>query len=104
MDPVLQQWLRESITLEPFSEYDGRGKPTYQEGFVQSCFIVDKRVLLRDANGEEFVSRCVLVLPPDVTVTLQDRVTLPTGELLLVRQISQVYDEKGQVSHLEVYV
>lgn len=105
MDPVLRQWLKQTVTWESFVGYDGRGKPTYKLPYQLECYIYDRRRILRDLNGEGFISRCVLIIDNvSVAIALQDRITLPSGERLLVRQIDRFYNDKGQIDHLEVYV
>lgn len=106
MDPVLRQWLKEIVTWESFVGYDGRGKPTYKPPYQLKCYIQDKRRILRSLDGEEFISRCVLITD-DVnagSMMLQDRITLPSGEQLPIRQIDRVYDDRGEVDHYEIYV
>jgi hypothetical protein len=106
MDPVLKSWLNTTVIWEPFTSYSGTGKPTYDPAVELKCFMEGVRRIVRDRRGEEVISNWTLYFDDSrvASMTLQDRITLPSGEQPPIILISPLYDSKGNVDHYEVYL
>lgn len=67
------------VTVEPFSSRDFRGEISYGAARTYQARVVNKVVNVRDANGNEVVSRSHAVLMTADAVGPVDRFTMSTG-------------------------
>jgi hypothetical protein len=67
--------LRHQVLVEPF-EGSGPFGPEYGEQVVERAFIVEKRKLVRDAEGAEVVSETTVIMRLDAVCPAESRVTV----------------------------
>ncbi len=104
MDKELKKMLTLDATWKNLTSRDGRGDATYDAGTPLKCFIEGSVRNIKGPGGKEYISKFTLWFEDVFTMTLDDRLILPSGELVEVLQISPVYDELGEVDHYEVMV
>lgn len=104
MDPTLRAWMNIQVTWEPHAGTDGRGTNTYGAATTFMCFYEGERRMVRDARGELVVSEGTLYTDDSrlSTMTLKDRITLPSGRQPPIIDIKLHYDERGRIDHYEV--
>lgn len=105
----LLSWLAQvlpsphTIGLEPYLGSSGRGD-LYGPAMTVTCFVDQKRRLVRAPNGSQVVSSTTVFAPLDTTCPPRSRVTLPDGHTALVIGTAQRraagLDEA--VEHLEI--
>jgi len=106
MHPLLKKWLNDEITWEPFITRDGRGSPSYGTATSLKCYIFGSRKMVRDSNGQLTVSEwTVYVADPQVaSMTLEDRITLPSGSQPPIIRIFPIKNEHGNIDYWRIYL
>jgi hypothetical protein len=108
-EPLLSM-CRDTVTIEPWSDVDSYGAPTYGTGVAYPARIVGHRKIVRDATGQEVVSSAKVIVAADVTVDMRSRITLsqvPGGCTSQPRILSVDYfpwTTTGYLSHAVIYV
>ena len=100
-----KDWMNHEVSWETFKGFDGSGRPSYSEEFPLKCYRVDERKMVRDVRGEETVSQITLYFNPRslaAELELHDRVTLVNGRQPSILNISHFYNEKNELSVIEV--
>ncbi len=105
----LVTWLVEvvgephTITVEPYEGSSGRGD-IYGAPVQVTCFVDQKRRLVRAANGSQVVSSSTVFAPLDTVCPPRSRVTLPDGHAALVIGTAQhrAAGVAEAVEHLEI--
>lgn len=95
MEADLRQLLTQTVTLEPWTGYDGYSQPVYGVGVARKCRIVNKTRMVRDAQGQERVSTTTIYLDDDYNTSVRDRVTLPGGVQPILLTVERYPDESG---------
>jgi hypothetical protein len=103
MDAALLTLLNQHVTIEPVASLDGYGQQGFGTGVVVDCLIVQKNNVVRDAQGVEVVSSTQLWLDGTVSVTAQDRLTLPDGSHPVILAVQSMPDIDGTIHHKVVF-
>lgn len=84
---------------------DGHGDPTYAASVDLPAHIEGGGETMMNAQGEEFVTKGMVIFPGTWSVKEDDELTLPSrfpDQVVFVKRCEPVYDESS-LSHLEVY-
>jgi hypothetical protein len=73
--------MKQSVTIEPFSSYDGYGNASFGAGVEYEGAVVGKMERIVGTDGQEVPSRQTIYLNSAVTVRPEDRITLSTGDV-----------------------
>lgn len=95
----------DTLTLEPLSTMTSYGAPQFSTT-AQSlkCYVEAKRRLVTNTQGVEEVSAAtVYVMSTSASVGVQDRITLPNGDIPRLLDVAVVKDMDGQ-HHLELLI
>lgn len=107
MDAELVRMLNHKIIWEKFQSRDGAGRATYQSPVELPCFLDGRIKVIPNSTGREVVSRMTIFLngtPEAGQITADDRITLPDGTRPPIAAVQKIYDERGNLHHVEVYV
>lgn len=104
MDKVLRKMLQNDVIIK---HQDGTknaagecnfGSPITYKGKVEF-----RETVVKDSSGKEVISKTRTFFDQDVVVSVNDLVTLPSGEENPVIGIIIKYNEKGNADHKVVY-
>lgn len=105
MNKALKRQMKLNVTLEKYLGMDGTGESTYSAPITVRGFLQGEVTLVRTPTGEEVVSQQTLFLDETrATLGIKDRITLPSGQKPAIINISVLYDDRGRIDHLEVYL
>jgi hypothetical protein len=90
--------LTDTITVEPFLGRGGKGL-SYGDPYEIVCVLTVTRSRRR-SSGDEDVTVTPMVTARDLRLSVEDRVTLPTGERLKVASVEPVRAGR-RISHIE---
>jgi hypothetical protein len=71
--------LQVSVSHEAVSSRDLRGKPTYAAAVSRPAIVEKKQRLVRDTTGREVMCSHVISFLQPVSLSVEDRLTLPDG-------------------------
>lgn len=107
MSPLAEELvdlMNDTVVLEPVSgPPDKFNNFTFGPAVEVDCYLVrsNKRALNR--SGRELISTVQAILAdPDLTVTADDRLTLPDGSQPAIIEVHSASDEEGNAYWLEV--
>lgn len=72
-----------TVTVEPYEGGAGYGD-SYGTGVEVTCFVDQKRRLVRAPDGSQVVSESTVYAPLDTVAPTRSRVTLPDGQTTIV--------------------
>lgn len=96
--------MNDSVVLEPaIQPPDKFNNFSYGAPVTVACYLVRKNLRAIGRSGRELVSTIQAILAnPDITVTADDRLTLPDGSKPAIIQVLSSKDENGNPYWLEV--
>ena len=71
--------LQASVTHEARSASDAESNVSYSTGVSRPALVEFKPKMVRNSDGEQVLASCIVTFLEPVTITLQDRITLPDG-------------------------
>ena len=74
----LLAWCTASVSIRKSGTRKASGDVTPGKTATYSCYRADQIQVITDKTGKEYVSGTQIYLPPEVLVTLDDMITLPT--------------------------
>ncbi len=90
---------RDTVTIEPWSGLNKDGSPTYGTAVSYTARVVGKNRLIRDVSGQQRVATVTSYLyGAPTTLTVRDRITLPTRFVPTqpsILAVQQEPDERG---------
>ena len=90
------EYLNQTIIIEPYASQDVYGEPSYGAAVSYDCRIELKNRMVRDALGQERVSRGRIYVNTQTVVSTKDRLTLPSGYSPSNPEILSVYPVQGE--------
>lgn len=84
-----------TVTHEAFASRDGDGTPTYSSGVSRKAFMERKDARVAWRVGMETVPSHMITFLETVTVTMNDRITLPDGSAPPIIEVTGVRDPDG---------
>ena len=95
--------LDQDITFESFTGRGRNGQPSYSPSVVLKGFAYGDHRLIRTQDGTTITSnKTVLLIYEDVLPKVQDRITLPTGEIVIVYDSNILPHKKYKIAQLGV--
>jgi len=97
--------LQAEVSIESFIGDDSDGRRTYNDAETYSVILENKTrwVTSRDRNGESQLSKSNIQFLEAVTITEQDRITLPDGSQPQILSIEGTADPDGVMYAARVY-
>ena len=97
-------WLRQSVTIYPYSSVNGYGEYAWGAGVVTPCRIesVDEQVVAED--GTALFVTAKIIVEGNRTVNIKDKVVLPNGDEQLIAKIVDVTGPDGTSAMKVIYV
>ena len=92
---VIGSYLAQSIWRKSRSGVDGYGQPTFGAAVQTKGRWLEKRRLVRNANGEQMISEVSVTLAPDEAVAVGDQLSLDGSTYLTVIAVSADRDLAG---------
>lgn len=95
----------QSITLEKFVSRDAYHNITYGAPSTVHAAIeyIIKKII--DATGTEIVTSAWIALPPNTSISYNDKITLPDNSTPVIGSIAPVFNYRTKQNHyIEVYV
>lgn len=84
--------LTVDVTVEPFSSYDGYGKPSYSSGTDYEAVVEQISRLIRTPGGQEVMAKHRITFLEAVAISAKDRITLPDGTTGPILDVEGVVD------------
>lgn len=103
MEKDFLAFMPATITREPFTGRNPYGEPTYGTGAQHRARVEGKQQLVRTAGGQEKMSETLCYVAGPVTITVEDRITLPDATQPPILTVASVTDETGAVHHAKVW-
>lgn len=91
-----------TVTHEPFLSRNGDGLPTYDTAVEYQAFMERKDERLAWRIGSEHVPSHMVTFLENVTVTMNDRITLPDGSAPKILDVRGVQDPNGGQYYTQV--
>lgn len=102
LETDLLDLMQETITLEPKLGVDRWNTIQYGPPVQVKCYITHYNRRVLDSAGRENVSTVQAILAqPELTVTTEDRFTLPDGSVRAIHEVVSGWDDTGPY-HLEI--
>ena len=92
----------QTITHAAFNTRDSYGKSSFDSGVNYSARIVFKQKLVRKDDGSEVLSRGIVWILGNPTITSEDQITLPDGSTPPILSYEQPSDE-DVAHHVKVF-
>jgi hypothetical protein len=106
MDKAFISWLNQSIVWEVFASQDGALRKLFNAPVTVPCFIQGRKTYVRTLAGEQVLSNRVIYVngtDKPTGASVRDRITYQGIEWPMLGY-SEMFDEKGTLDHVEVYV
>jgi len=97
---VITTSLQATITHAAYASDDGYGKPTYSTGVERTAIVERRQKFVRTNEGEEKLSLAKLTFPYPVTITEQDKITLPDSTVMPILKIDGVVDPTTNAEYM----
>jgi hypothetical protein len=78
---VFAPLMRQRVTIEPFSSYDGYGNASYGSAITYEGAVVGRMERVTGFDGQEVPSRQTIYLKSDAALRPEDKITLSTGDV-----------------------
>jgi hypothetical protein len=101
MEPQFLALLTQTLTIEPFVGEDRYSKKTYGPAFTCPAWINPMPRRTTDKIQDTAWQITQAIVPDDVTITMQDRITMPDGSQPPLLEIAEGYDNNG-LHHYEL--
>jgi hypothetical protein len=101
---VIGGYLAQSIWRKSRSGVDGYGQPTFSAAVQTKGRWLEKRRLVRNAQGEQVISEVSVTLAPDEAVAVGDQLSLDGSTYLTVIAVSADRDLVGGVVLKKAYL
>ena len=101
---MIGSYLAQSIWLKSRSGVDGYGQPTFGAAVQTKGRWLEKRRLVRNANGEQMISEVSVTLGPDEPVGVGDQLSLDGSTYQTVIAVSADRDLAGGLVLKKAYL
>ena len=102
MHSALRAMLTDTVSHAVATGQDDYGQPTYAPATARPARIEYKVRRIRNAQGDEVISRCRVFLEGSPAVGIQDQLLLPDGTAPKIQLAYEVHDVDGSPHHCEV--
>ena len=97
---VVTSSLQSTITHAAYASDDGYGSPTYSTGVERTAIVERRQKFVRTNDGQEKLSLAKLTFPYPVTITEQDKITLPDSTVMPILKIDGVVDPTTNAEYM----
>jgi hypothetical protein len=107
MNKALKKFFNKQVAYEKFIKIVGNGDRQYAPSTNINCVYTGKSRIVINEKGEQVVSTITLFVeggPVAAGITLKDRITLLDGRKVPIQGLAPVFNLKGDLELLEVYV
>lgn len=94
--------LTSTVSIAEVDSRDGYGAPTYSTAVDYSARISERKVKVRNAQGEEVVADGSILLESTTQISLDSEVTMPDTSTPVIIAANRAYDEKG-LHHTRIF-
>lgn len=96
----LTESLQATVTHKSGLSRDAFGKPTFSTSTSRKAIVEKRSKLLRDAKGQEVLSKALLTFPYPVTIANTDMVTLPDSSELAILLVRGIVDPDTNAEYM----
>lgn len=97
-------WQNQTVTVYAFSKFDAYGSPTVSTaGSTYAALVVQQVKSIRDKKGVDKVSNTQIYLDGDVSIDIEDNITLPDGTSPIILAVQTYPDFDGNNVLTEVF-
>jgi hypothetical protein len=101
---IVPGWAHQSISIETPGAYDDFGNPSTGTATTYSAIVIQQNKMVRDRSGNQVVSSCQILLPGEVTLDPESKITLPDGTQPVVLNVGSTPDfDTGNNLVTEIY-
>lgn len=102
----VREWCVFPVNVHRYSGRKASGDVNYADPVVEKCYRVGDMRTITDKFGKEYVSFSHIYLPPEVAITMDDRVSFPDDPVPRdIRRLSGYFDgNTGKLSMWVVYL
>lgn len=102
----LQDVMGNTVTVYSAVAKDKYGKRSHEATgeVISNCRIQYKVELKRDLMGKEIPTIGKVYALGDVSVSIGDKIVLPTGATPVIAMIEKPFDETGAIDHTVIYL
>ena len=101
---MIESYLAQSVWRKSRSGVDGYGQPAFRAGVQTKGRWLEKRRLVRNANGEQVISEVSVTLAPQEAVGVGDQLSLDGVAYLTVIALSADRDLAGGLVLKKAYL
>ena len=101
---MIESYLAQSIWRKARSGVDGYGQPTFRPVVVTKGRWLEKRRLVRNAQGEQVISQVSVTLSPDEPIAVGDQLSVDGSMYLTVVAVSADRDLAGGLVLKKAYL
>jgi len=101
---VIGDYLAQTIWRKPKTGLDSYGQPTYGTAVQTKARWLEKRHLVRNAEGEQVTSEVTVTLPGDMAVAVGDQLSADGSEYLTVIAVSVSRGLEGEAALKRAYL
>lgn len=97
-------WLKQSVTIKPFTGLNDYAEPSYGAGSAVPCRIelTDEQVLMADETLVHATAK--ILVDGSASVSVSDKVTLPSGEEKPILKLNTIAGPAGTAYLKVLYV
>lgn len=101
----LKAWCTGTINLYRFSGKSMSGDSSYASAEELACYIAYKDKQITDKHGKEYISNTQVYIECSPPVTVTDKIALPDGPSIEIRQLGGFMDgNTGKMSIQVIYL
>jgi len=97
---TLTETLQATVTHKTGLTRDAFGTPTFSTSTSRKAIVEKRNKLLRDAMGQEVLSKALLTFPYPVTIANTDMVTLPDSSELAILMVRGIVDPDTNAEYM----
>jgi hypothetical protein len=102
MDPLLAEFLTDTIAISGATSVDLYGKRAFAQSQTYPCRVVYETRLIRKQDGRDVVETGRAYIDGNPAITTDSKITLGDGSSPVVVSVDPVTDENGAADHVVV--
>jgi hypothetical protein len=101
---TLARWAHDTIHVVSFTGFDEFANPTFGAESTHTVRIAHTERIVRNRNGALVTSPTQIYFVGDPGIVVEDKITLPDGNVPLIQSIQKNTDFDGAICYTEVLV
>ena len=99
-----ESFFVQSITVYAYTGFDSYANPVWSTtGSTYAAFVLEKMKSIRDKAGVDKISNTQIYLDGSVSINIEDKITLPSGEQPIILAVQRFPDFTGDYVLTEVF-